>query len=65
MNHIMISFTDHHNAIFIDRFPSQTKLEKIHGTLIILFYVNLSSPQLQRLFVIKNTKNNHSSASDW
>ena len=26
------------------------KLEKIHGTLIILFYVIPSSPQLQRLF---------------
>ena len=28
MNHIMISFTDHYNAIFIDRFPSQTKIGK-------------------------------------
>ena len=33
------------------------KLEKIHGTLIILFYVSLSSPQLQILFFIENTKN--------
>ena len=23
INHIMISFTDHYNAIFIDRFPSE------------------------------------------
>ena len=38
INHIMVSFTDHYNAIFINR------LEKIHGALIILFYVSLSSP---------------------
>ena len=31
-------------------FPHKLKLEKIHGTLIILFYANLSSPQLQELF---------------
>ena len=43
--------------------PQKLKLEKIHGTLIILFYVSPSSPQLQKLF-IKNTKNNYSSASD-
>ena len=32
------------------------KLEKIHGTLIILFYVSLSSQQQRLLFFIKNTK---------
>ena len=53
----MVSFTDHYNAIFIDGFPSKLKLGKIHGTLIILFYVSLSSPQLQILFFIENTKN--------
>ena len=43
------------------------KLEKIHRTLISLFYVSPSSPQLQRLFffLLKTQKNNHSSASDW
>ena len=46
--------------------PQKVKLEKFHGTLIILFYVNPRSPQLQRLFFfIKKQKNNHSSASDW
>ena len=30
--------------------PQKLKLEKIHGTLIILFYLNPSFPQLQRLF---------------
>ena len=32
---------------------------------ILFFYVSLSFPQLQRLFLMKNTKNNHSSTSDW
>ena len=36
--------------------PHKLKLEKIHGTLIILFYVSLSSPQLQILFFIRNSK---------
>ena len=46
----MVSFTNYYNAIPIDRFPSKTKTEKIHDTLIILFYVRPRSPQLQRLF---------------
>ena len=32
-------------------FPQKLKLENIHGTLIVLFYVSPRSPQLQRLFV--------------
>ena len=28
INLIMVSFTDHYNAIFIDRFPSKTKIGK-------------------------------------
>ena len=27
-NDIMVSFTDHYNAIFIDRYPSKTKIGK-------------------------------------
>ena len=50
INHIMVSFTDHYNAIFIDRLPSKLKLGKIPGTLIILFYVSLSFPQRNGLF---------------
>ena len=26
INHVMVSFTDQYNAIFIDRFPSKTKI---------------------------------------
>ena len=38
--------------------PQKPKLEKIHATLIILFYGSLNSPQLQRIcfFFIKNTQ---------
>ena len=32
--------------------PHKLKLEKIHGTLIILFCVSLSSPQLQIIFLL-------------
>ena len=72
-------------------FPQKLKLEKVHGALIILFYVSPSSPPLKSrfkenakilsknsttqenitisrqnlLFFINNTKNNHSSASDF
>ena len=67
INHIMVSFTDHNNAISLGSLQ-KLKLEKIHGTLIIFFYVNPSSPQLQRIccfFLIKTQKKTHSSASDW
>ena len=39
----MVYFTDHYNAISIDRVPSKTAL-------IILFYVNQSAPSLQSRF---------------
>ena len=68
INHIMVSFADHCNAISIDRLPSKTKIGKDSWKRfikIILFYLSPSSPQLQRLFLKKPTKNNHSSASEW
>ena len=37
--------------------PQKLKLEKLHGTLIILFHVRPSSPQLQRLLFFKKNKN--------
>ena len=36
--------------------PHKLKLEKIHGTLIILFYVSLSSLQLQNPFLLQAPK---------
>ena len=63
----MVSFIDYYNAISIGRLPQKLKLEKVHDTLIIIFYVSPSSNQLQRLFsfLLKTQKNKHSSASDW
>ena len=57
----MVSFTDHYNAISIERLPSieKLKLEKIRDTLIILFYVSPRSPQLKRL-LSKTQKNKYS-----
>ena len=46
----MVSLTDYYNAISIDRLPHQLKLEKVHGALIIIFYVSPSSPPLQSRF---------------
>ena len=48
INHIKVSFTEHYNTMTDS--PQKQKLEKIHDTLIILFYISLSSRQLQRLF---------------
>ena len=49
-NHIMVSFTDHYNSISIGRLPSKTVSKKVHGTLIILFYVSPSSSPLECCF---------------
>ena len=87
----MASFTDHYNAISIDRFPSKTKIGKGSQWFNNSLYVRANSPPLQSRFkenaeilaknsttqenitisrknfhfFIKNTKKNHSSASDW
>ena len=45
----MVLFTDHYNAISIDRLYSKTKIEK-DCALIILFYVSSNSPPLQSRF---------------
>ena len=57
INHIMVSFTDRHNAISIDRFPSKTKVWKDP------WYFNnsvLCKPEVLSykdfFFLIKNTK---------
>ena len=66
INHIIVSFTDHYNAVFIDIFPSETKIGKDS------WYFNNSSLCKSEFslttdfpFGIKNTKHNHSSASEW
>ena len=56
INHIMVSFNHHYNALLTDS-PQKLKSEKIHGTWIILFYVSVGSPQLQRLLFLLKTLN--------
>ena len=57
INRIMVSFTDHYNAIFIDRLPSQIKIGQEDS-----WYFNnsvLCKPQFSsttKTFFIKNTK---------
>ena len=46
----MVSFTDHYNAISIEKLPSKTKIGKGSWALIFLFYVNPSNPPLQSCF---------------
>ena len=66
INNIMVSFTDHYNAIFIDKFPLKTKAGKDS------WYFNNSpsgDPEFPLTtdfsFFIKNAKYINSSASDW
>ena len=66
INHIIVSFTDYHNAIFIDRLPSKAKIGKDSW----YFMDSLSckpefSLTTKTFLFIKNPKHNHSSASDW
>ena len=61
----MVSFTDHYNAISIDRFSSKTKIG-IDSWKIFTKIILLCKPQPQRLlFFITNTKKQKYSASDW
>ena len=59
INHIMLSFTDHYNAISIDRLPSKTKIGKDlwkRFRKIIPFCVSQSPPQLQKLLLLLKTQ---------
>ena len=56
----MVSFTNHYNAISIDRLPRKLKLENINDTLIILFYVSPRS----FLFLLKTKKKTSTAAVD-
>ena len=64
----MVTFTDYDNAISIDRLSSKTKIGKDSWKRfmkIILLCKPEFSSTTKTSFFIKNTKNNHSSASDW
>ena len=43
--------------------PEKPKLKNIHDILIILFYVNPGSPQLQRLLFVLKTQEKTSTAA--
>ena len=62
----MVSFTDHYNAISIDRLASKTKIGKgsWYFNNPLLCKPEFSSATKASCF-IKNTKKKHSSASDW
>ena len=64
----MVTFTDYDNAISIDRLSSKTKIGKDSWKRfmkIILLCKPEFSSTTKTSFFIKNTKNNHSPASDW
>ena len=65
-DHIMVSFTNHYNAISIDRLPSKTKISWYFSN-SLLCKPEFSSATKTFLFFLKKNikKNNHSSASDW
>ena len=47
---MIVFFTDHYNLFVWTESPQKLKLEKVNGALIILFYVNPSSPTLRSRF---------------
>ena len=64
----MVSFTNHYNAISIDRLYSKPNIGKDSWE-ILMKIILLCKPEFSSAtktsFFIKNTKSNHSSASDW
>ena len=58
----MVSFTDHYNAIYIERLSSEIRKDSF---LILLFYLSPNHFLQQRLFLVKTQKSNHPSTSDW
>ena len=63
----MVSFTNHYNAISIDRLPSKTKIGKDswYFNNSLLRTPEFSSATKTFLFLLQTQKNNLSSASDW
>ena len=67
INQIMISFTDHYNAISIDRLPSKTKTgkESWYFNDSLACKTDFSSATKNLLPLPKTPKNKYSSTSDW
>ena len=65
MTHIMVSFSDYQNCIFIDRVFYKYKSWQLHGILQITIQISTFSPHMKNLiFQLKSLKNKHSSTSD-
>ena len=65
---IMVSFTDHYNAISIETLPSKSTIGKDswYFNNSLLWKPKFSSTTKNLLFrLLKTQNNNHSSASDW
>ena len=60
----MVSFTDHYNAISIDRFTLKTKIAKDLSCFNNSVLCKPEFSSTAKTFFIKHRKNNHSSASD-
>ena len=49
MIHIMVSFSDYQNSIFIDRVPCKHKNWQLHGILQISVQISMISPRMQKV----------------
>ena len=49
MNHMTVSYSDHHNSIFIDTVPYEHKNWQFHGVLTIPFKKTLFSPHMHKV----------------
>ena len=49
MIHIMVSFSDYQNSIFIDSVPYQHKNWQLHGILQISVQISMISPRMQKV----------------
>ena len=67
INHKTISFSNHYNTLFIDRFPSKTEIEKDlwHFNNSLLEKNDFCSTTKNLLSILKTKRNNYSSTRDW
>ena len=49
MIHIMVSFSDYQNSIFIDRVPYKQKNWQLHGILQISVQMSMFSPHMRKI----------------
>ena len=49
MIHIMVSFSDYQNSIFIDRVPYKHENWQLHGILQIFVQISMFSPHIQNV----------------